>query len=1208
MPPDIGVGGDDEGYARGGNVGPGFDINYTAIRTDPVARRRYSPRHVGYAQGGAVDPMDFVPDDPGRSSFRPGYYDPTNMIGRDTPQVSPMYAGMPDTGYAQGGEVEGGKVDVFPRMREQKPTVNLDARVPDSGTYPVGLRGVGEGPIPTYMAPQNMNALPSKPGVEDNRRFSSPISTDPTIPIRQRIRGYAGGGTVVPQGAPSVGRMAVPALDLNPPRDAVSPGNAQLYADVAALRERTAHPPALNLPQAQPFQMPSFGAPAPSGGGGGGPVPMTGGVQAAPGWADAYRQATTPAGGLGQAYGPAWDTPFGRQFDRWDPRFPGVGMFERGGPVTGYAKGGTVAGQDPGQDFPLDASAGDNSSSGLMGYMRGDNAMDPQELEGVLQQIAQLDPSQGEDAVNLTAIVQAAQSGDMERAASILAGFRKRFDRLNATAQGAAAHGDLEVAARLAAKAHSQVPDGKTINYAVGPDGSVTATVSPTNATFQMSAQQFHDYLVGPNTSFDHILERGLENNLQAAGGQSGRMAAPGVQNPTPTGYANGGPVRGYQEGGEVTAAQDDELRRQAEALAERPQQKTDRTEQPRQIIVAPARGDINTDTVKAVLDYTRNRHGLTEAPAVQTQEGAASPAATDWDQRKEAIKESMKAGAREIFPQRDVAAPVGRRGGSTPPLTGSGASGVDETGFLPQPTTPAEGVRRATPIPEEQNVPQILRGDRRTVADTGYTQPETPDTPAVLQPRQGQTEQLPPDLRRTDTSGRPIGPAVGQPVPAAAAAEAPQRYDTQGRPIGPSRADIEAESRDLGFERQGRERGVQTASSAGDVITGGKGPYDRRGLSRSQRESRGDYDVRSGGFPVGGGHGRETFPGKYGNRTFDQDGWPTGVPRGGQFTRDGRYYDVNGRTYDVDRRGLPLAQQGQPGWQPPSRGQPRWTGTYPGQGDYPPGAVQGRTPGWQPAPNIRGAAGVPPPPDDMSPAARAARMYPAASMQELRAAHQARLERQGELDQLKREEIATRDTPEARMQREVLRQDAANLRNLTTNEQRQYRTDTQKVMNDDRLSQHLYETMIRQGMTAAAEFFKNYRTKALLNPKYEPDDNELGASLLARRLMGGQTNLPPAPTPNTPPPPPLQRPGQGQAPAPTPTSASPLRQAPAQGTAPTSPMLRQAPTLPLPAVAPPAAAPQTNAGPPATPAGTRKPIGNRMYEFDGQGWKPVQQ
>ena len=93
--------------------------------------------------------------------------------------------------YADGGLVES-DTDVFPRTRENKPTINLDASVPAARAYdiPVGLRGLGWEQLPSSMAPQNTSALPSKPGVHDIRGKASPISDDPSIPLRQRIRGY----------------------------------------------------------------------------------------------------------------------------------------------------------------------------------------------------------------------------------------------------------------------------------------------------------------------------------------------------------------------------------------------------------------------------------------------------------------------------------------------------------------------------------------------------------------------------------------------------------------------------------------------------------------------------------------------------------------------------------------------------------------------------------------------------------------------------------------------------------------------------------------------------------------------------------------------------------------------------------------------------------------------------------------------------------
>jgi len=81
---------------------PGYS-DYTAMKTDPVARRRYSPRHVGFARGGEVeDPMDYVPDRPQEQRpMQRGGFDEFNMIGREDPKVNPMLAG--ETGYAKAG-------------------------------------------------------------------------------------------------------------------------------------------------------------------------------------------------------------------------------------------------------------------------------------------------------------------------------------------------------------------------------------------------------------------------------------------------------------------------------------------------------------------------------------------------------------------------------------------------------------------------------------------------------------------------------------------------------------------------------------------------------------------------------------------------------------------------------------------------------------------------------------------------------------------------------------------------------------------------------------------------------------------------------------------------------------------------------------------------------------------------------------------------
>jgi hypothetical protein len=98
-------------YARGGAVVGSMPGGYGAVTpviSDPVARRRYTPRHVGFAAGGEVDdPMDYVPDDPGQQQQQQPQQDEFNLLNRKDPQVSPFYY-QGDTGYAAGGSVKGG--------------------------------------------------------------------------------------------------------------------------------------------------------------------------------------------------------------------------------------------------------------------------------------------------------------------------------------------------------------------------------------------------------------------------------------------------------------------------------------------------------------------------------------------------------------------------------------------------------------------------------------------------------------------------------------------------------------------------------------------------------------------------------------------------------------------------------------------------------------------------------------------------------------------------------------------------------------------------------------------------------------------------------------------------------------------------------------------------------------------------------------------
>jgi hypothetical protein len=113
---------------------------------------------------------------------------------------------------------------------------------------------------------------------------------------------------------------------------------------------------------------------------------------------------------------------------------------------------------------------------------------------------------------------------DINKRAALLAGLRKRYDAMIAMAQGALAHRDENAAVRFAQRAHDMVPDGKSLILHVQPDGNVLAIVHDPRGGEQsrhvMTPDQFHHYLIGPATSFDHVIDNGVGHNLGIASGR----------------------------------------------------------------------------------------------------------------------------------------------------------------------------------------------------------------------------------------------------------------------------------------------------------------------------------------------------------------------------------------------------------------------------------------------------------------------------------------------------------------------------------------------------------------------------------------------------------------------------------------------------------------------------------------------------------------
>lgn len=205
-------------------------------------------------------------------------------------------------------------------------------------------------------------------------------------------------------------------------------------------------------------------------------------------------------------------------------------------------------------------------------YARGDHAVPPEHLDAHLQQTAAANPQSSPAEVAVKAVTD--EKLDPDQQAGLLGGMSQRYQLHNAMAQGAMAHGDVAGAMRLAQEAHNHVPDGQNLSFRQDGD-RIIATVDPLGKTpptsYAMTMQQFHDYLVGPATSFDHVVVNGVGKNLRIASGGGASTA---------TGYgaalAGGAPGTAYspvdmgQARSNLAQAMPPEARAQAQAPAPR--------------------------------------------------------------------------------------------------------------------------------------------------------------------------------------------------------------------------------------------------------------------------------------------------------------------------------------------------------------------------------------------------------------------------------------------------------------------------------------------------------------------------------------------------------------------------------------------------------------------------------------------------------------
>ena len=157
----------------------------------------------------------------------------------------------------------------------------------------------------------------------------------------------------------------------------------------------------------------------------------------------------------------------------------------------------------------------------MAAYARGDHAADPKTLDAAVAATAAANP--GASPADIAVKTLTNEKIDIDQRLGLMGGAepalhptnaRRREPWLTATSgRDAAGPGGAQPPAGRADLTFRQ--EGNNIIATVDPLGK-----SPP-VSYAMNMQQFHDYLVGAGTSFDHVLGNGTEKSLQIASGNN---------------------------------------------------------------------------------------------------------------------------------------------------------------------------------------------------------------------------------------------------------------------------------------------------------------------------------------------------------------------------------------------------------------------------------------------------------------------------------------------------------------------------------------------------------------------------------------------------------------------------------------------------------------------------------------------------------------
>lgn len=574
---------------------------------------------------------------------------------------------------------------------------------------------------------------------------------------------------------------------------------------------------------------------------------------------------------------------------------------------------------------------------------------------------------------------------------------------LRAVGRHELAHGHDAHALHLLNHAHAKVPDGAEVNFTQHDDHHFNANVKRNGreTNFPLNRHQLLQWAVGPAGEFDHSIENGAEKNL-------GILTRP-----------RRGPVRGYQEGGEVT----DDGREWDPATQSYFAPGT-----------PPAVQDPDAQAVRATLEEARRLHFPQNVADYVSGTGdhSAPPETLDTHRNAESDAAINEPYYGRPVPRRQAAPPSQvpeRIPGQSLEEQSSAIKRAWESLQAPRPVSGAPAPREYTP--EEKEAQRAEQAERERVTATPLQTP-TGQVPEILRPGAGGV--------RAGFAPMPAG-GYGE-IPTADVIKPGGRFAEYGETkLTPEERLSAARSKYL-EEQQPKweqdaawlDREIEDQIRKG-LINPGDMP---RNLAQERKAQR---------WPMGGGsESRGLYPdtvtkdmrdytaadrtaGAYDQRLVNAmnakralAGYPSEIPSVGgvgtfkaPLAREPQARDV----VPSDVLGRSRAQQVQERVRPPTQFEPGYVdGITPRPEEYAPRArewMQQPTPpyarpAWRPAPNIRGAVGMPPPAGDMSPEAQAARMYPSAAQQPQRRVYQQELGERQAAEQLKREELASKE------------------------------------------------------------------------------------------------------------------------------------------------------------------------------------------------------